>query len=99
MLFVIALCLIVLGVLVKDGKMYFLIAGYNTLSPAEKAKYDIAGIARVFRNGMVGMAVILIIGQLLDYFFPPSGDISFFIAITTGIPYLLIVTNSKRYKL
>ena len=33
-----AIIFIVLGVLIKYGKMYFLIAGYNTMSKKEKEK-------------------------------------------------------------
>ena len=47
-----AIIFIVLGVLIKYGKMYFLIAGYNTMSKKEKEKYDIKGIATVFKNAM-----------------------------------------------
>jgi hypothetical protein len=41
---------ILLGILIKYGKMYFLIAGYNTMSKAEKEKVDIKGIATVFET-------------------------------------------------
>lgn len=59
----------VLGVLVKNGKAYNLIAGYNTMSPEEKAKVDIKGIAIVFRDAMFGMAVIITGGSLHSYCF------------------------------
>ncbi len=60
-----AIIFIVLGVLIKYGKMYFLIAGYNTMSKKEKEKYDIKGIATVFKNAMFGMAFMIIIGYFL----------------------------------
>ncbi len=37
----IAIFFIILGIVVKYGKMFSLIAGYNTLPEKEKAKYDI----------------------------------------------------------
>ena len=43
-----AIIFIVLGILIKYGKMYFLIAGYNTMPREEKEKYNIAGIATLF---------------------------------------------------
>ena len=64
----IAIIFIVLGVLIKYGKMYFLIAGYNTMSKKEKEKYDIKGIATVFKNAMFGMAFMIIIGYFLSIF-------------------------------
>lgn len=60
-----ALFLVFLGILIKYGKMYFLLAGYNTLPTEEKGKYDIEGIASVFRNTMFGMALILLAGHFV----------------------------------
>ena len=34
-----AILFIVFGIFIKYGKMYFLIAGYNTMSKEEKEKY------------------------------------------------------------
>ena len=80
--------------------MYFLIAGYNTLSKEEKEKYDIIGIANVFRNTMFVMALMLIIGYFAANFFDNPGieNIVFFGTILIGIPYLLLKMNSGKYK-
>ena len=96
----IALFFIILGIVIKYGKMYFLIAGYNTLSKVEKAKYDIAGIATVFRNGMFGMALLLVVGSLLaDWLKDPRIEsYSTFATIIIGVAYLLIKSNSKKFK-
>ena len=40
-----AIIFIILGIIIKYGKMYWLIAGYNTMPKEEKEKYDIEGIA------------------------------------------------------
>ena len=56
-----AILFIVFGILIKYGKMYFLIAGYNTMSKEEKEKYDIERIATVFRNVMFGMGFMIIL--------------------------------------
>ena len=95
-----AILFIFFGILIKYGKMYFLIAGYNTMSKVEKEKYDIEGIANVFRNVMFGMAFIIILGALIGDL-TKNGNLvnySFCIAMATGIPYLLIKSNSKKYK-
>ena len=57
---------ILLGILIKYAKMYFLIAGYNTMSKEEKSKYDVEGIASVMRNAMFGMAFIMIMGYFIS---------------------------------
>lgn len=100
MLFTIIL-FIVLGALIKYGKMYFLIAGYNTMSTEKKENYDIEGIATVFRNAMFGMALIMLIGLVLNYWLqmPKLKDFFFFGALIIGIPYLLLVSNSNKFKL
>ena len=96
----VAILFIVLGALIKYGKMYFLIAGYNTMSKAEKARYNIEGIATIFRNTMFGMALIIIIGYFTSKWLenPQIEIISMFVAMVIGIPYLLIKSNSDKYK-
>jgi hypothetical protein len=97
----IALLFIILGILIKCGKMYFLIAGYNTMSKEEKEKVNIKGIATVFRNVMFGMALTIIIGHFIAIKLqnPDIKNIIFFGTLLFGVPYLLIKSNSKKYKL
>jgi len=96
----VALLFIVLGVLIKYGKMYFLIAGYNTMSKEEKEKYDIERIATVFRNAMFGMAIVIIIGYFVSSWLnnPLIEKYSLYGALFIGIPYLLIKSNSNASK-
>ena len=81
--------------------MYFLIAGYNTMSKAEKEKIDIKGVATVFRNAMFGMAAIMLIGYFMAEKLenPNINSVTFFGALMVGIPYLLVKSNSKKYRL
>lgn len=96
-----AIIFIILGVLIKYGKMYWLIAGYNTMPKEEKEKYDIEGIATIFRNVMFGMALIIIIGYFIAEITesPNIQDYAFWTSMAIGIPYLLIKSNSKKFKL
>jgi len=95
-----AIIFIVLGILIKYGKMYWLIAGYNTMPKEEKEKYNIEGIANLFRNVMFGMALIIISGYLIAKLTenPNIQNYAFWISMIVGIPYLLIASNSKKYK-
>ena len=95
-----AILFIVLGVLIKYGKMYFLIAGYNTMPQEDKEKYDIDGIATVFRNAMFAMALINIIGYLIANQTENQAieKYALWTSMIIGIPYLLIKSNSKKYK-
>ncbi|WP_224490936.1 DUF3784 domain-containing protein [Robertkochia flava] len=95
-----ALIFIALGIMVKHGRMHQLIAGYNTLSKEEKDKYDIEGIATVFRNVMFGMAFMVFAGYLAGNWLA-SEKIKMYaliLAVIIGLPYLLIRTNSKKFK-
>ena len=76
-------------------------AGYNTMPKEEQEEYDIDGVASIFRNAMFGMALILIFGFLISKWFenPKLEVYSLFIAIAIGIPYLLIVSNSSKFKI
>jgi hypothetical protein len=95
----IAILFIILGVLIKYGKMYFLIAGYNSLPEEEKEKLDIEGIATVFRNAMFGMALLIVFGFFIAKWFesPKIEDYTFWSSMLIGVPYLLIQSNSKKY--
>ena len=93
----IAVFFIILGIIIKYGKMYFLIAGYNTMPKEERVKFNADGIATVFRNAMFGMAIIMIIANWLNN--PDIEYITFCGAILIGIPYLLIKSNSDKFKI
>jgi len=98
---VVAIIFVTLGVLIKHGKMYGLIAGYNTMSQEEKEKYNIEGIATVFRNAMFGMSLIIILGYFIAELTENAAiqNYTFWISIGIGIPYLLIKSNSRKYKI
>ena len=92
---------VLLGILIKHGKMYFLIAGYNTMPKDKKKQYDVRGIATLMRNVMFTMAAILALGYVLDKWLeiPNAETIFLSIAILVGLPYLVIKANSKKYKI
>lgn len=96
-----AILFIILGIAVKYGKMYFLIAGYNTMSKEEKLKYNIDGIASVFRNGMFGMAFAIIGGNYIAKWMDDIriATIISIVSVVIGILYLLIRTNSAKFKI
>ena len=96
-----ALIFIIIGVLVKYGKIYSLIAGYNTMSAEKKAAYDIEGIATLLKNVFFGMALLIILGYIISKLLenPMVENISFFGALLIGIPYLLVKSNSDKYNL
>lgn len=76
-------------------------AGYNSMSKEEKAEIDVKKLANVFRNGMFGMALIMIIGYLISQYFndPRIENYFLFASFIIGIPYMLIKGNAKNIKL
>ena len=101
MLILVSIIFISLGIAIKYGKMYFLIAGYNTMSKKEQSKYDISSLAGVFRNAMFGMSLIMILGHLISKWLenPKIEIYVLFGSLMIGLPYLLIVSNSSKYKI
>jgi len=97
----ISLIIILIGVLVKYGKMYFLIAGYNSMSADKKTEFDIEKIATVLKNVLFGMALLIIIGYFVSKALEIQmiENIALFGAILIGIPYLLVKSNSDKYKI
>jgi undecaprenyl pyrophosphate phosphatase UppP len=101
MIITVSIIFIALGVAIKYGKMYFLIAGYNTMSKEQQETYDIDGIATVFKNAMFGMALIMILGLFVSKWLnnPKIELYAICIAVAIGLPYLLILSNSRKYKI
>lgn len=97
---VIAAILVLLALLVRYARMYFLIAGYNTMSAKERSLIDIKGIAKLFFVVCVYMAATMVAGYLLALWLEIVflEIFSLLLALATGLPYLLIKSNSNRYR-
>lgn len=63
-----SLIFFVLGILIYKYKWYHLIAGYNTSPDDIKSQYDIKGLAKHVGQGLMTIAVLLIISTILFYF-------------------------------
>ncbi|RZJ74089.1 MAG: DUF3784 domain-containing protein [Flavobacterium sp.] len=96
---IVPLTFVLIAIFIKYGKMYFLIAGYNTLPASEKAKIDIERIATLLRNVMFAMAAIITIGCALTYWTgnPDFENFLFYLAVLPGVLYLVIRTNIGIY--
>lgn len=91
---------ILLGILIKYFKMYFLIAGLNTMSPKERAQYDLEKMGTLFRNVMFTMAFLLAVGYFLSRWLQVSGVeyVLFSCTVVGGCIYLISKANSEEYK-
>ena len=97
---VVAIIFILSAITIKYGKMYFLIAGYNTMSAAEKAKINIEAVATLFRNVFFTLAGILILSELLINYleWPELGEYIQLPAILISVLWILLRSNSKKYR-
>lgn len=60
---IVSVLLVALGFLVKAFPM--LIAGYNTMSPKERAQVDIKGLSSLMRNAFIIMGLSILLGTYL----------------------------------
>lgn len=94
-----ALFLVLLGCLIKYGKAAWLIAGYNTSSKDEKAKYDVEALCRGVGHFLFALAGTLVISAAGGYFNAEwaihAGWILFILAT---IIFLIYANTDNRYK-
>lgn len=87
-----------LGILFGKGKGRDLIAGYNTMSERERAKYDEAKLMRIMRDGMLFFAVCMVIslaGMLLEKMWLIWVGYGLMMA---GVIPMVILANTKTKK-
>lgn len=65
---VIAAQVLIFGLVIKTGKASFLISGYNTMSPGEKARIDEKKLSRFYGKFIIWSSVPLVIGGILALF-------------------------------
>ena len=94
-----AVPVIILGIVLCCGKGAFLIAGYNTSSPEERAKYDEKALCRAVGGlvlVIVGSVELLMLGLVLDMTaLVWGGGILMAGSTVFGLIY---INTSKRFK-
>ncbi len=94
-----ALLLFILGYLIKEKKMAWMIAGYNTSSKKKKREYDTdaltAGMGR-FLYVLGGIVLIGAIGEILNY--PIIMYISWAVFSIYMLFFLIYANTGGRYK-
>ncbi|WP_455714884.1 DUF3784 domain-containing protein [Anaerosporobacter sp.] len=97
---VVAICVIMSGVLLS-GRGGFLIAGYNTSSAEEKAKYDEKKLCRVMGIGLSFITIIVVaiavVIQVLGDNIPIWIIMFFILAIFVDVGAILYFSNTKCY--
>ena len=93
------LLFVTLGVVFLYGKGAFLIAGYNTATPTERANFNEKALCRSMAVMMFAIAFSLVIsalGLLFNEIIPPwIGHILMLVVILVGLVY---INTSKKVK-
>lgn len=99
MYYFIGILYIVVGIIVKHFKWYFLISGYNTMPAEEKKKYNIVALATLFRNVFVFGGIILL---AINWFFSVWGWEDYLEGVSVFVNLMIVIiligrANSGKY--
>lgn len=92
------LLFMILGVIFLCGKGDYLIAGYNTASPAERAKFNKKALCRSMAVMMFAIAfsfIVSALGIFIDIIPPWIGHVLLLAIVLVGLIY---INTSKRVK-
>lgn len=93
---IIAVIFVILGIVFSKGKGAFLIAGYNTSSSEEKARYDKLALCKFVGKIMFSMAVcflIIAVSDLIDSMIPCWIGLSLFLGVAV---FAVVYANTNN---
>ncbi|HHX77081.1 MAG TPA: DUF3784 domain-containing protein [Firmicutes bacterium] len=93
--FIIAGAFFILGIAVHQFKMYFLIAGYNTMPREKKAKVDTRGLGRLFGFYCYANGTAFFFKGFLDALNVKMSATPFFLFLAISTAFLLV--KAQRY--
>ncbi len=91
--------IIILGVLIKYFKCYWLIAGYNTASAEKKKNTDIVGLSRFVGNICFVIAGFLVLDYVLEVYLEYSDFSSYAMPVIIIILAVYAVIRAQKFKL
>ena len=96
---IVALLFVVLGIVIRLGKANWLIAGYNTSSKGEKAKYDEKALCRFVSNLLFVLAAIeILIGFAYYLNLVSVVVIGYILMVAVVIGSVIYLNTGNRYK-
>lgn len=90
---------VAIGFLITEKNAQHLLAGYNTLTEAERARFDLQAYLPFFRNFHVFLGVSFIGLGLLLYRFWGEGAAGIFMGVYPIVMYVLFLWVGERYSL
>ncbi|WP_110111818.1 DUF3784 domain-containing protein [Bacillus sp. CGMCC 1.16541] len=92
--FIILIPFLVFAIMLLRGKGAFLIAGYNTKSAEEKAKYDEVALCKFMGKVMLGICVSIFLWGLSDVFHNQLLFMIGMVLFTGIIVFTLVYSNT-----
>ena len=94
--FLIAIC----GHIVNENNADILLAGYNTMSKAEKDKFDLINYLKFFRKFMLSVSLYTAIIYFVSSIFlsNETSAIIYAVCICIPWPYFIIISNNRFIK-
>tara|TARA_B100000524_G_scaffold167929_1_gene85877 strand:+ start:193 stop:504 length:312 start_codon:yes stop_codon:yes gene_type:complete len=94
--FLIAIC----GYIVNENNADILLAGYNTMSKAEKDKFDLINYLKFFRKFMLSVSLYTAIIYFFSIIFlnNETGAIIYAVSLCLPWPYFIIISNKRFIK-
>lgn len=96
-LWIIAILFLILSVVLLSGHGGFLISGYNTASPAKRARYDEKKLCRVTGAGMLVITIMLFVMAAFDENLPNWFAGLFIIVTFLDSIIMMVVSNTMCY--
>jgi Flp pilus assembly protein TadB len=99
LLFTTAILFVALALILTENNAKYLLAGYNTMSVAEREKVDIKGMITYFKRFFIFLAIsLLAIGLLANHYLTENfAGLIISIYITLACIYL-VISSRKFYK-
>ena len=94
--FLIAIC----GYIINENNADILLAGYNTMSKAEKDKFDLINYLKFFRKFMLSVSLYTAIIYFVSIIFlnNETSSIIYAVSICLPWPYFIIISNKRFIK-
>tara|TARA_B100000530_G_C15760598_1_gene409423 strand:- start:199 stop:510 length:312 start_codon:yes stop_codon:yes gene_type:complete len=94
--FLIAIC----GYIINENNADILLAGYNTMSKAEKDKFDLINYLKFFRKFMLSVSLYTAIIYFVSIIFlnNETSAIIYAVSLCLPWPYFIIISNKRFIK-
>lgn len=98
-LWVICAVMVLFSLLLLSGRGSFLIAGYNTASPEEKARYDEKKLCRIVGSCLLVIALLLfVMGFFADRLPASFGLVILFVSLLDTVVMLVLCNTTAKKK-